>query len=142
MVPWLPESPRWLLLVNREEKAWEIVRDLHASPHDVEHEYAAAEFSQMKAQFEIDRSLSSSWITIARRPSYRKRALIAFALPVILYSTGNLVITSESQSPLECADVLISIRHSVRGVNLRPNRLRCRPVNSVTCRHLSCCHSW
>ncbi|GAB7356243.1 hypothetical protein MBLNU459_g7058t1 [Dothideomycetes sp. NU459] len=73
-MPWLPESPRWLL-----------TRD---------HLYAISEFTQMKQQFELEQHLNSSWLDILIRPSYRKRALIAFLLPVILYSTGNLVITS------------------------------------------------
>ncbi|OCK75229.1 MFS transporter [Lepidopterella palustris CBS 459.81] len=98
MMPWLPESPRWLLAVDREDQAWNIVRTLHTSEDDPEHEYATAEFYQMKSQHNLERHLDSSWLEILRRPSYRKRALLAFFLPVILYSTGNLVITTYAAS--------------------------------------------
>ena len=94
-MPWLPESPRFLLAKGRTEQAWEIVRRLHTSDNDPGHEYATAEFFQMRSQHELEKTLNSSWLEILRRPSYRKRALMAFFLPVILYSTGNLVVTSK-----------------------------------------------
>lgn len=95
LMPWVPESPRFLLKVDQAEQAWNIVRGLHTSSDDPEHEYAKAEFFQMRAQHELDRTLNGSWLEILRRPSYRKRALIAFFLPMMLYSTGNLVVTSK-----------------------------------------------
>ena len=95
LMPWLPESPRFLLSKDKANEAWDIVRKLHTRNDDPEHEYATAEFYQMKSQHELEAALNNSWLEILRRPSYRKRALIAFFLPVILYSTGNLVVTSE-----------------------------------------------
>jgi MFS family permease len=95
-MPWLPESPRWLLAVDREDQAWEIVKRLHSTKDDPAHEYATGEFYQMKTQHNLDRGLDGSWLEMFRRPSYRRRALLSFFLPVIIYTTGNLVITSMS----------------------------------------------
>jgi MFS family permease len=92
---WLPESPRWLLAQDRYEEVWSTVRSLHATADDPNHEYATAEMYQWKRQHELDRSLSTSWKEMFSCPSYRKRAAIAFVLPWIMYSTGDLVITSK-----------------------------------------------
>lgn len=97
-MPWLPESPRWLLAKKRTDQAWNIVRKMHVTKDDADHEFATAEFFQMQKQHDLDRSLDGSWAIMFSRPSYRKRALIAFFLPIIIYSTGNLVITSKLPS--------------------------------------------
>jgi hypothetical protein len=94
-MPWLSESPRYLLTKDKNDEAWEIVRRLHHTASDPNDDFATAEFYQMKKQHELESSLNSTWLEILRRPSYRKRALIAFFLPFILYSTGNLVVTSK-----------------------------------------------
>jgi hypothetical protein len=94
-MPWLSESPRWLLTKDKNDQAWDIVKALHSTALDPTHEFATAEFFQMKKQHELESSLKSSWAEFLRRPSYRKRGLIAFGLPFILYSTGNLVVTSK-----------------------------------------------
>lgn len=91
---WLPESPRWLLSHDRKEEAWNIVAELHSTDTDVDREYATAEFYQIQKQNELDKQLDSSWVALFRRPSYRKRVFIAFALHWILFSTGNLTVTS------------------------------------------------
>lgn len=98
-MPWLSESPRWLLADDKNDQAWDVVKKLHFTDNDPDHEFATAEYFQMKRQHELESSLNSSWKEIFRRPSYRKRALIAFLLPFILYSTGNLVVTSTHLTP-------------------------------------------
>lgn len=104
---WLPESPRYLLKSNQTEKAWDIVQSLHATPSDPLHEYARAEFFQMRKQHELDASLDGSWLAILKRRSYLKRAMISFFLPVMLYSTGNLVVTSKLTEVFSPAFLLI-----------------------------------
>ena len=95
-IPWLPESPRWLLHSDHSDRAWEIVRDLHTRKDDPNHDFAEAEYYQMRKQHDLNSSFDSSWVEILRRPSYRKRALVAFSLPVMLFSTGDLVVASKS----------------------------------------------
>jgi Sugar (and other) transporter len=73
----MPESPRWLCMKNRDEEAKAILFKLHADPTDPENEVASAEFYQIQKQIAIDRTLGSSWVQMFKKPSYRKRALLA-----------------------------------------------------------------
>lgn len=90
----MPESPRWLISKDRHDQAWSILQRLHRTSDDPNSYYARTEFIQMKAQFDLERSLDSSWRILISRKSYRKRALIACALLSFLYSSGTLSISS------------------------------------------------
>lgn len=94
-VPFLPESPRWLLMHGREAEAWSIVQSLHWDPSDTEHEYATREFADMKRQIEVDRAMEFSYMDVIKKPSYRKRFLVGGALVFFLQGSGALVINSK-----------------------------------------------
>lgn len=86
-----PESPRFLLLKDRAEEAWKIISMLHYDPTDEDQEFIKAEFYQMRTQLEFDRALDSSWIHMFKKPSYRKRALMAALVTFLGQSTAVLV---------------------------------------------------
>lgn len=55
-----PESPRWLLINGKAEKARNIVFKMHTvNGND---EFAQAEFTEMEKQIAIDRTLETSWV--------------------------------------------------------------------------------
>ena len=74
---WIPESPRFLVLKDRDEEARAILHRLHSDASDPEHEFAMAEMYQIQKQIRIDRTLGSGWMHILRKKSYRKRVLMA-----------------------------------------------------------------
>jgi hypothetical protein len=51
----MPESPRYLSLVNRNEEAWAIIKKIHHDPTDDEDTAAHAEYIQIIKQVEADK---------------------------------------------------------------------------------------
>jgi MFS family permease len=88
VLPFLPESPRWLCMKNRDAEAEAVLIKLHGDPTDPNHDVAKAEFYQIQKQIAIDRTLGSSWGQMIKKPSYRKRALLAVGTTGIIQCSG------------------------------------------------------
>lgn len=90
IMPWMPESPRWLVKQGRFEDAKRVLLKLH------EPEEAAIEMQQIQAQIKIEETLPSDWYSMLwKKPSYRKRSLIGFCTTTFIQFSGILVINSE-----------------------------------------------
>jgi hypothetical protein len=90
----MPESPRYLSLVNRNEEAWAIIKKIHHDPKDDEDTAARAEYIQIIKQVEADKETEGGYIAMFTKPSWRKRSLLALFLMFATQSTGCLGITT------------------------------------------------
>jgi len=81
-------------LQGREAEAEVILNRLHSDKDDSDNTYARAEYYQIIKQIGIDRALGNSWWHMIKKPSYRKRALIAMAVTFFIQSSGDLVINN------------------------------------------------
>ncbi|CAK4030488.1 related to sugar transport STP1 [Lecanosticta acicola] len=88
MLPFLPESPRWLILKGRGEEAKRILERLHTA------EEAQIELEQISNQLEIDKGLPSDYVSMFRKKSYRKRSLLALGTTMGIQFSGILVINN------------------------------------------------
>ncbi|KAH7921398.1 general substrate transporter [Leucogyrophana mollusca] len=100
--PWVPESPRWLLMQGRHAESWDIVSRLHVDAHDQPDSqkklsYAQKEFHQMVKQVEMD---TNAWAAgggarqMFTKPSYRKRMWMGFFTQYSAQATGAMVVNN------------------------------------------------
>lgn len=115
LLPFLPESPRYLLMNDRHEQAWKIISTLHQNPADLDQEFARREFYQMQQQASFDHTMDNSWLSLFKKPSYRRRAVMAIAFAIISQSTAVLVIQNYVSKPI--AGTLSLMIHSFRGLH-------------------------
>lgn len=83
-----------MLMKNKPEAAWAVVSMLHDGPKEEDHLFALAEFSQMKQQADFDRNLDGSWLQLIKKPSYRKRLILASGISFLDQSTAVLVLNN------------------------------------------------
>ena len=94
--PWLPFSPRWLMMHNRYDEAHEVLKRLHRTKGDPHDTLARKEFYQMKKQVELDKQIraTTSRFEIFKTKPNRRRALVGFALMWNNQFTGVLIIAN------------------------------------------------
>lgn len=74
--PYLPESPRFLIMKGRYDEALEVIKKLHGGAPGQDDDFYIREFNQIKAQHELEVRERVGLRTVLSRPSYRKRMFI------------------------------------------------------------------
>ena len=96
-MPFLPESPRYLLFNDKDEEARRTFDRLNP-PSPENNPYLDEEFNQIQRQVAYDRILDSSWKGLVTTPTYRKRIILGCILAILNQSSGVFVINNYGQT--------------------------------------------
>ncbi|KAK7892203.1 hypothetical protein LTR67_007299 [Exophiala xenobiotica] len=96
-LPWVPESPRWLMIRGQTEEAARIIRKLHGSDQDPRlEEFANLEINQMREQIIFEQQNHVSWVEFLTSRKYARRAWVAAFTFMTSQSAGILAIVTYS----------------------------------------------
>lgn len=72
----VPETPRFLIMIGRYDEALDVIKRLHGSDTSADDDFYIREFNQIKAQHELELRERVGFRTMLEKPSYRKRIFI------------------------------------------------------------------
>ena len=137
---WMPESPYYLLMTNREDKAMNSLKRLkrYATENQLEED-----MEQMQKTVVRDLSDKGHLWDLFDTPGNRKAVLISFGLQLVLQFSGIAAVESYTQEILEEADtdlsagiavIILSVLQLVAGVGAAAlvDKLGRRPLLLVT----------
>ncbi|KAK9241757.1 major facilitator superfamily domain-containing protein [Lipomyces tetrasporus] len=92
-VPFMPNSPRWLVECGRYDEAWEVTKRLQFDPREMEEEELRAEFDAIKDQTIYERDTEVTQLKeLFVRPSYRQRLFLASVIQMGTQLVGGGVV--------------------------------------------------
>ncbi|OQV07616.1 hypothetical protein CLAIMM_12021 [Cladophialophora immunda] len=91
---WLPESPRWLIMMDRHPEAHALLRRLHRSPSDKDDSFADMEYYQISRQAEVDAGLDLSYKSMVATRPMAWRTIFGIVWPAMTATSGVNVIVN------------------------------------------------
>ncbi|KAG8704830.1 hypothetical protein FRC08_002014 [Ceratobasidium sp. 394] len=90
MFVWLiPDSPRWLMSVGRDQEALEVLKKWHAGGGE-NNALVHFEYNEIKQAIKLEAELDrSGWLDLFRTPGNRRRMRIIIAIAVFSQLSGN-----------------------------------------------------
>lgn len=93
---WIPESPRYLPLKDRDDEALKILKRIHFEAGDEAHVVAHAEHFQIMQPLKLDRNIKTADLDMFRNPHWRKRCVFVIVLMFASQFAGVLGIGNSS----------------------------------------------
>ncbi|KAH7127796.1 general substrate transporter [Dactylonectria estremocensis] len=91
--PWIPESPRWLVMTGSSDKALRTLERLHQKPGETDHELARSEFAQITLQLDMH-PRNENIFSLLKTSTNRKRFFAGIFVQFITQCTGILVVNN------------------------------------------------
>ena len=84
---WLPESPRWLIEVDKDDEGMKILRKLHYD--GTNDDWVQAEYTGIRATISAEKAVTApGWGIMFRVPQWRKRLFLGTLIQVFTQLTG------------------------------------------------------
>lgn len=82
----LPETP-WLISKGKNEQRMEVLTSLHKGSNN--EEFTHGEYQEIPDQIQAEKQMfKPTWIQIAKKPSWRKRVILAVGIQIFSQLTG------------------------------------------------------
>ncbi|THH04380.1 hypothetical protein EW145_g5564 [Phellinidium pouzarii] len=93
LMPWAPESPRWLISKNRDAQALQTLAYYHANGN-TEDPLVQFEYEEIKAAIDAEKlQRQTGWLQLVRTPGNRRRLRIIIAIAFFSQWSGNGLIS-------------------------------------------------
>ncbi|KAK5128472.1 hypothetical protein LTR85_003140 [Meristemomyces frigidus] len=88
---WLPESPRWLIEVDRDDEGLKVLRKLHYD--GTNDDWVQSEYNEIRATISAEKAITvPGWLIMFKVPQWRKRLFLGTLIQVFTQFTGINVI--------------------------------------------------
>ncbi|RDW75506.1 hypothetical protein BP6252_06648 [Coleophoma cylindrospora] len=99
-LPWIPESPRWLIQKGKVDQAHEILAKYHANGK-MDDELVLFELNEIREAVQLEKESRLTWVECFSTPGNRKRFLLLTLVSIVTNWNGKAIVTYYFSSVLK-----------------------------------------